>query len=454
VSRRVGAVFACLAVLALVTVPLIGASRIAESDARDAVSALSAEWVRAVHRRDPALGELVSADGRAFYGELRDLALSADSAQLETLHPTVQLQVLFLRHLAVGGRLQEMSESGILHFAVSQGLLGMDLRSSDVLRDVVIEGDRAHGTLYKFGLSERPDRGRQTFVRIGGVWRVDLKGEHERQRADFEYFEKRSGLPSNEATFFVLEMRLGRKITPADLGGPLSPARLISDRASPQPSRAARDVLRLVAIRYALDGKDPRAATIEDRVESLRSVLVSGEVVPGHENVYVERIGANSIYLSTPTGRLELPLEAKGPGLSHQRSRSRIATPVVESTLLEIATLGEKRSGLMAQWRNVGLRDRALLLQQGTLTPILPDGAEASSRLLGLRVDRRMNASFWHQIGLEPRDVLTAVNGQPLDSFDAWQSLLTAAEEEQSITIALRRDGRSIHYQTRTIPPR
>jgi hypothetical protein len=78
----------------------------------------------------------------------------------------------------------------------------------------------------------------------------------------------------------------------------------------------------------------------------------------------------------------------------------------LESTLLEIAKLGEKRSGLMAQWRNVGLRDRALLLQQGSLTPILPDAAEASSRLLGLRVDRRADASFWHQIGLEPQDVL------------------------------------------------
>jgi len=126
----------------------------------------------------------------------------------------------------------------------------------------------------------------------------------------------------------------------------------------------------------------------------------------------------------------------------------------VESTLLEIAALGENRAGLMAQWRNVGLRDRALLLQQGILAPILPEAAEASSRLLGLRVEHRTNASFWHQIGLEPRDVLTAVNGQALDSFSAWQRLLTVAEEEQSITIALRRDGRSIHYQTRTIPPR
>jgi len=449
-----GAVVACLMGIALLTIPLIGESRIADSDARDAVSARSAEWVRAVHRRDPMLGDLVSPDGRALYGELRGLALSADPAQLETLHPKEQLQVLFLRHLAGGDRLQGMSESEILHFAVSEGLLGMDLRSSDVLRDVVVEGDRAHGTLFKFGLSERPDRGRQTFVRIDGVWRVDLTGEHERQRSDFEHFVKRSGLPTNEATFFVLEMRLGRKITPPDLVGPLSPARLIPNRPSLRPSRAAQDVLRLVAIRHALDGSDPRAVTIEDRVESLRSVLATGEAVPGHENVYVERIDTNAVYLSTPAGRLELRLEPKGPRLGHPHGRSRTTTAVLESTLLEIAELGEKRSGLMAQWRNVGLRDRALLLQQGSLTPILPDAAEASSRLLGLRVDRRADASFWHQIGLEPQDVLMAVNGQPLDSLGAWQRLLTVAEEEQSITIALRRDGRSIQYQTRTIPPR
>ena len=183
-------------------------------------------------------------------------------------------------------------------------------------------------------------------------------------------------------------------------------------------------------------------------------MLVGGEAVPGHEQVFVKRIGADSVHLSTPEGPLKLGLERKGPGLGHQRGRSRTESPVVESTLLEIAALGEGRAGLMAQWRNVGLRDRALLLQQGTLTPVLPDAAKASSRLLGLRVDRRVNASFWHQIGLEPGDVLTAVNGQPLDSLGDWQRLVTVAEEEQLITIALRRDGRSILYQTRTIPPR
>jgi len=454
VSRRKGIVLAGLAAVALVIIPLTGDSRIAELDSRDAIAALSSQWVRAVHRRDPALGDFVSADGRAHYATLRDLALFADPAQLETLHPTEQLQVLFLRHLAVRGRLQEMSDSEILYFSVSEGLLGMDLRSNDVLRDIVVEGDRAQGTLYKFGSPERPDRGRQTFVRAGGVWRVDLTGERERQKADFERFVSRSGLATSEATFFVLEMRLGRKVTPADLVGAVFAAKPTSVRSSPQSTRNVQDTLRLVAIRHAISGEGPSAATIEDRAESLRSVLLDGEVVPGYEHVFVERVGAEAVYLSTPAGPLELRLELNGPGLGHRRGRSRKETQVVESTLLEIATLGEDRVGLMAQWRNVGLRDRALLLQQGTLIPILPDVAEASSRLLGLRVEHRTNASFWHQIGLEPQDVVTEVNGKAIDSLGAWRRLLTVAEEEQSITIALSRDGRSIYYQTRTIPPR
>ena len=453
-SHRKGIVQACLATLALVIIPLTGDSRIAERDSRDAIAAVSSQWVRAVHRRDPALGAFVSADGRAHYETLRDLALFADPVQLETLHETEQLQVLFLRHLTDRDRLQNMSDSEILHFSVSQGLLGMDLRSTDVLRDIVVAGNRAHGTLYKFGSLDRPDHGRQTFVREGGVWRVDLTGERERQKSDFEGFVSRSGLATSEATFFVLEMRLGRKVTATDLVGSLSAPNPTPTQSSPRSSRNIRDTLRLVAIRHAIDGEGPSAVTVEDRVESLRSVLRDGEALPDYEGVFVEKIGADTVLLSTQTGSVELRLEVSGPGLGDRQGRPRKEAPDLDSTLLEIASLGENRAGLMAQWRNVGLRGRALLLQQGTLVPVVPDVSRSSRRLLGLRVERRANASFWHQIGLEPQDVVTEVNGRALDSLDAWQRLLTVAEEEESITIALRRDGGTIHYQTRTIRPR
>ena len=453
-SRQTGVLLACLAVFAWVTHPLIADSKMTDSDSRAAISVLSARWGHAVQRRDLALGDLVSTEGRAHYEALRDLALTADARELESLHPAEQLQVLLLRHLALSDRLQEMSASEILYFSVSEGLLGMDLRSSDVLREIVVEGDRAHGRLDKFGSSARPDRGQQTFVREDGVWRVDLKGEHERQQVDFERFVERAGLATSEASFFVLEMRLGRKITSADLVGPLSAARSNTNQSSRPPSPKARDILRLVAIRHALDATDPRAVTIEDRAESLRSVLLVGDAIPGHDRVLIERIGRDSVTLSTPTGLFELRLEENGPRLGQRLRRSRNGNPVREPTLVEIAQLGQDRAGLMAQWRNVGLRDRALLLQQGTLTPLLPDVATASSRLLGLRVENRVNSSFWHQIGLEPEDIVTTVNGEALDSLDAWQRLLIVAEEAQSITIALLRGGRPIRYQTRTIPAR
>ena len=106
--------------------------------------------------------------------------------------------------------------------AVERQWIGQDLRRSDALREVVVEGDTATGRLYKFGREDRPDRGRQYFIRENGEWRVDLRGERERLQMDFESFVARSGLAPSEAAFFILETRLLRKVTPADFVAPAS----------------------------------------------------------------------------------------------------------------------------------------------------------------------------------------------------------------------------------------
>ena len=105
----------------------------------------------------------------------------------------------------------------------------------------------------------------------------------------------------------------------------------------------------------------------------------------------------------------------------------------------------------MAQWRNVGLRARPQLLQQGWLVPEFAPGHET---MLGLRVRKLVEGSFWHQLGLAEGDLLERVNGGPIDSMDRWQELLRAAETDQKISVVVLRDGQRRRFHIKTVPPR
>lgn len=108
----------------------------------------------------------------------------------------------------------------------------------------------------------------------------------------------------------------------------------------------------------------------------------------------------------------------------------------------------------MAQWRNVGLRDRPLLLQQAWLTPVYPQAEGPGDTMAGLRVQKLAQGSFWHQLGMQRGDLLTEVNGRPIDSMDAWQALMEVAQNDQAITIRLERAAKPMSFRTHTIRPR
>ncbi len=414
-----------------------------------AVQRLAAPWVAAVAARDPAVVDMLSRAGRAYYPRMRELALHANAQRLGKLGMVDQLQAMFLRLMIAPDALRAMSDGELLVFALERGLIGMDLRRSDVLRDVVVVGDEARGRLYKFGRDDRPDRGAQYFVREDGRWRVELRGELERLAADFEAFVERTGLSPSEAAFFVLEMRLMRKVTPADFGPPLAgrgsaaPARTVT-------ARRGKPALRLIAVRTPLSGSSPVAVTVEDREESLRYVLVPGDVLPPYPKYALIRAGNDFAVLCSDAGEIELRLDPAERLLTPRVRHASASSRGSERSLLAHAETGERREGLMAQWRNVGLRDRPLLLQQGSLVPV----HRRTGVMTGLRVQRLVDGSFWHQLGMQQGDVITAVNGRPIDSMDAWQHLMEVGQHDLDITIRVERAAKQLGYRTQTIRPR
>ena len=411
--------------------------------------ALSSRWVSAVANRDPGFVDILDSSAAKHYQHLRDVALKGNISELNALDPTDQLQALFLRLAVDANSLREMSGREILVRAVNEQWIGQDLRRTDELRELVVEGDTATGRLYKFGREDRPDRGRQYFIRENGEWRVDIRGERERLQMDFESFVARSGLAPSEAAFFILETRLLRKVTPADFVPPASgPSTEVSDVSASKAPTAHTD-LRIVALRESLDDPSLTAVTIEDRKESLRSVLSVGDSFVGEHGYRLVRVVGDRVWLEHDGASLVLRLESEGPPLD-QRLRVD-GGPAATVSLLEQARLGQHREGLMAQWRNVGLRARPQLLQQGWL---VPEFAPDHETMLGLRVRKLVEGSFWQQIGLAEGDLLERANGDAIDSMDRWRELLRAAETDRELSVVVLRDGQRRRFHTKTVPPR
>ena len=415
---------------------------------RSAVIDLSARWVATVANRDPAFIELVSSASAAHYEKLKHFALHAEASELEDLHPTDQLQALFFRLMLDPVELQSMSPHDVLVFAIAQGMIGSDLRRSDELRDVVVMEDIAQGRLYKFGRDDRSDRGLQYFEREDGAWRIDLRGELERLRNDFDAFVARSKISRGEAAFFILEARLFRKVTPEDFVPPLGGG---SERVSPAGLRRRepqeKPEFRLVSIRQSLDDPAHDAVAIEDRRESLHRVLRLGDPLPSAPRFILTYIENDHATFQAGRELLMLRIDRDGPPLGQRLTDGPRFDKTRPVSMLEQAELGAGREGLMAQWRNVGLRGRPQLLQHAWFNPVhRPDG-----QMLGLRVRTIVEGSFWHQIGLEEGDLLTTFNGRPVDSTFAWRALLDRAETDLQIDIGIERAGRKMSFRTQTL---
>ncbi len=422
-----------------------------------AINQLATHWAAAAAAHDGSSLALLSAPSRKYYPSLQQLALHADAATLQGLEPIEQLQVLFLRLMLEPQALQAMSEQQLLAFALERGLIGQDLRASDALREIAITGNSAQGRLYKFGRDDWPDRSLQYFVREEDGWRVDLRGELERLRTDFDAFLARSHLSTGEAAFFILETRLMRKVTPADFIAPLpaatsgdSPIQTVErNNSNATPVDAA--ALRLVAIRQALDDPQENAVIIEDRVESLRYVLRTGDTLPSRPEARLIRIDRGAVEVRAGGAASTLRLESGAPPLGQ---RLTLADSHHGKSLLQLAEEGSQLEGMMTQWRNVGLRDRAQLLQQAWLTADYAAAPGANASMTGLRVRKLIEGSFWQQLGLQEGDLLEEINGVRVDSMDAWQQVIQIAQNDLDITITVDRAAHKHSYRTETIRPR
>lgn len=443
----------------------IGTQASALSAEQTALRTTMQRWIDAVVDEDKdELAKVLSRDSLAFYADLKEIALHGNRERLAALDFPDQMQVLLLRSMIKPAALEEMAADDVVLFALEKGMIGVNLRKSDILAEIIIDGDTARGRLHKFGDPAKPDRYSQYFVRENGSWRVHIRGELERISTAFERFYERLGIPPAEAAFLIVETRLLRKVVPADfepplkplVGGAPEPAKVVTPAAHPkQNHESAIPLLRLVSVRTSSDVNVASAITVEDHLNALRYVLKKGDALPEHGDYVVAEVDADRVLFRSPHDELELSLNRKGKPLNDRRKLTADELRSSPLTMLELAEQGASyEKMMMTQWRHVGLRDRAQLLQQGWLTPDFGTARGPKKEMIGLRVRQLARNSFWAQLGLEEGDILEEINGRRINDLAGWRDALQVAQTSTDITVVVRRNEDDLLMRTRTIEPR
>lgn len=190
---------------------------------------------------------------------------------------------------------------------------------------------------------------------------------------------------------------------PSTAAVPVSLGRqLFGDRngaASSAETPAVASSIRLKGV-FAVDGKTLSAAVVnlggKDQTVRLDQELSSGvklvEVQP--EFIIISRSGVRE--------RIDLDRFVAAP-----RPGSTAGQPAVTSFRLNVASTGNNGFSLSRQELNTVLQDPRQMNFLGRIGPA-PSG--------GVRVEDAPSGSLSNKLGLQPGDIITAINGQPINS--------------------------------------
>lgn len=177
----------------------------------EAVRNVVRQYQDAILRRDgAAAARLVSAETRAYYGRMRDMAVSAPEAQVRAAPLMDRITILLYRHRLSAGELRALPPEQAFAHTIDAGWVnateGEELASQS---EAYGEGDHA---VLRY-------RGDTHFVRENGAWVWDMMPLIRAASAEFA-----QGLSSpeeeDEFLMFVLEHATGRAASP-DIWRPL-----------------------------------------------------------------------------------------------------------------------------------------------------------------------------------------------------------------------------------------
>ncbi|TCO41403.1 type II secretion system protein N [Dokdonella fugitiva] len=195
-------------------------------------------------------------------------------------------------------------------------------------------------------------------------------------------------------------------------------------------------------LRGTLADADPKAgiAVIADAGNGERSWRVGEEVSPGvrlarvyADRVVVTRDGTEETLALPRDGDLRpasVPRGAPGTASSHA---ARANTTTSTNTP---APRARAPTSLQAQIERLR-QNPAELMKRVQVVPVLSDG-----HLSGVRVSTGTDTVLLSQLGFEQGDVVTAVNGTPVDSIERGQQIMSSLGSASSVRVTVLRAGK------------
>jgi len=219
-----------------------------------------------------------------------------------------------------------------------------------------------------------------------------------------------------------------------------SPQRLAGNRNAPATTLSLR-------LRGTLADADPRAgiAVIADDAGNERAWRVGEEVVPGVklDEVHADRVvlmheGAQEV-LSLLRDEISAPLAPVGtrPGAPLRNTASAAAIGAMPPITFTPPQVGAQGA---ANWQQtmdkIGASSPEALAKRVQIVPVIDNG-----KIAGVRVSAAGDAALMAQLGLRPSDIVTSVNGVPVDSVARGQQILDSLGSATSVRVTVTRDG-------------
>ncbi|MFK7956979.1 MAG: type II secretion system protein GspC [Lysobacterales bacterium] len=186
------------------------------------------------------------------------------------------------------------------------------------------------------------------------------------------------------------------------------------------------------------DPKDGIAIVVDSEGDGFYNI---GEELPGsatlHE-VYTDRV------VLVHQGRFEtLRLrDEQNPPARNRRPRAQRRPVVGTAAMPGIRSTSVPTGNGQVDWQNVqtSLRiDPAELARQVRVLPYLENG-----KPVGVRLQAGRDSAIFSRLGLRNTDIITEVNGVPLDNPARSFELLTQLKSQSQFAVRLKRDGRDM----------
>lgn len=197
-------------------------------------------------------------------------------------------------------------------------------------------------------------------------------------------------------------------------------------------------------LRGTLADADPTAgiAVIADAGKGERSWRVGEEVSPGVRlaRVYADRVvvtrDGKDETLNLPRDSNLAPVDA-GRDKTPARATAARTGASASSAGASAGAQSVRAAATLQQEVERLRRNPSELMKRVQVVPVLADG-----RLAGMRVSTGTDMALLNQIGFQQGDVVTAVNGTPIDSLERGQQIMANLGSADSVRVTVLRAGK------------